>query len=302
VLFTEFIPSQRPSEYSFEKLDVWVRILNLPFTMMNNQRGKELAGRIGKVGKMDVDDTGRAWGEYLRFRASIKVSEPLMRCVSVFSQKRQAVDHFTVMYERLPTFCFSCGLLGHSSTLCPTPGERDADGLLPYHGPRLCVPDDRKKKMSGSSFSQGSFTSDQGSRKSQDQGGPNEQKPGAYAKSQKDKDGTGDVTSPVKPKTRQRKPRTTSGGAGAVGKGDDSHIIGQKRKGFKPRASVVPAVDGAAPLSSVVPSGTLVIATTVLPASVDSGEALEASSDTTAKKKLRSADPAATAEQSRQTQ
>jgi hypothetical protein len=89
---------------------------------MNDQKGKELAGRIGKVGKMDVDDKGRAWGEYLRFRADINILEPLMRRVSVFSQKRQATDLFTVMYEGLPTFCFACGLLGHASSVCPTYG------------------------------------------------------------------------------------------------------------------------------------------------------------------------------------
>jgi hypothetical protein len=85
VLLTDFIPSLKPSEYTFEKLDVWVRILNLPFTMMNDRRGKALAGRIGKVGKMDVDDNGQAWGDFLRFRATINITEPLMRCVSVFS-------------------------------------------------------------------------------------------------------------------------------------------------------------------------------------------------------------------------
>jgi hypothetical protein len=150
VLLNDFDPSLKPSEVQYEKLCIWVRILNLPFGLMNDQRGKELAGRVGKVEKMDVDVKGKAWGEYLRFRATVDVTKPFMRCVSVFSQKRQTTEYFSVMYERLPTFCFSCGLLGHSSTSCPTPAERDADGFLPYHGPRLCVPDDRKKKAAGS--------------------------------------------------------------------------------------------------------------------------------------------------------
>jgi hypothetical protein len=157
VLLNEFDPSLRPTEYCFEELDVWVRILNLPYGLMNNQWGKDLAGRIGKVGKMDVDDKGRAWGDYLRFRAAIKIKEPLMRCVSVFSQKRQATEHYTVMYECLATFCFSCGLLGHASTLCLNPAERDDEGFLPYHGPRLCVPDDREKKAPGVNSGQSSF-------------------------------------------------------------------------------------------------------------------------------------------------
>jgi hypothetical protein len=98
---------------------------------------------------MDVDDKGRAWGEYLRVRVLINVNEPLMRYMSVFSQSRQETDHYAVMYERMPTFCFSCGLIGHSSLSCPTPAERDEYCFLPYHGPKLCVLDERKKETIG---------------------------------------------------------------------------------------------------------------------------------------------------------
>ncbi|KAM0873138.1 hypothetical protein ACQ4PT_038273 [Festuca glaucescens] len=207
VILTEFDPSLGPADYSFEKSCFWVRILNLPFGLMNDTRGKMLAGHIGEVGQMDVDEQGRAWGEYLRFRASVNITQPLMRFVSVFSQKRQQLEQFSVMYERLPTFCFSCGLLGHSSTACPTPAERDADGLLPYHGPHLCVPDERKKKASGTNSSHGSFASDRGSRHNQGRGDPKMQT-NSSAKSQKGKETSGEVTSPEKPKqTRQRKPR-----------------------------------------------------------------------------------------------
>jgi hypothetical protein len=31
---------------------------------MNDRRGKELAGRVGKVEKMEVDDKGQAWGSF----------------------------------------------------------------------------------------------------------------------------------------------------------------------------------------------------------------------------------------------
>jgi hypothetical protein len=64
VLITDFDPSLRATEYRFEKLCIWVCILNLPFNLMNDRRGKELARRVGKVEKMEVDDKGRAWGSF----------------------------------------------------------------------------------------------------------------------------------------------------------------------------------------------------------------------------------------------
>ncbi|KAE8818160.1 hypothetical protein D1007_04033 [Hordeum vulgare] len=154
IMLKEFDPALKPSEICFDTLSLWVRFQNLPFGLMNDDRGKALASTLGKVERMDVDDKGRAWGDYLRVRISVDVNQPLMRCVSVFSQKRRVTDVFHVKYERLPLFCFSCGCVGHSSVVCPTPGERDAEGLLPYHSSRLCASDDKKKKYSGTNMGQ----------------------------------------------------------------------------------------------------------------------------------------------------
>jgi hypothetical protein len=60
VLINDFDPGLQPSEVRFEKLSLWIRILNLPFGLMNDHRGKELASRVGSVEKMEVDDKGRA--------------------------------------------------------------------------------------------------------------------------------------------------------------------------------------------------------------------------------------------------
>lgn len=62
----------RPSEISFDKMEMWVRILNLPLGWMNAHRGERAMDLIGNVVKMDVDKSGKASGAYLRARVAVE--------------------------------------------------------------------------------------------------------------------------------------------------------------------------------------------------------------------------------------
>lgn len=91
-----------------------------------------------------------AGGGFMRVRAEIAVQEPIVRYVTVTSLKLKRTETFSVMYERLPFYCFSCGLLGHSSVMCPTPGTRNENGDLPYAAKKLCVNDEHPRRSGGS--------------------------------------------------------------------------------------------------------------------------------------------------------
>jgi hypothetical protein len=70
--------------------------------------------------------------------------------VTVNSPKMKTTETYTMTYERLPYYCFSCSLLGHSSLLCPNPCPRDKNGDLPYATKKLCAMDDNPKKSGDS--------------------------------------------------------------------------------------------------------------------------------------------------------
>src|SRR5438105_3461897 len=112
---------------------------------MNRNWGWELAKKIGPVLKLEVDAQGRAWGPYLRAKVQLDIAKPLLRCIFIFSKKRQATEVYNVKYEKLPNFCYYRGILGHSSIECLNSVERDDKGMLPY-GKDLRVSDDNKLK------------------------------------------------------------------------------------------------------------------------------------------------------------
>jgi hypothetical protein len=97
-----------------------------------------------------VDNDDKAWGSFLRVRVTVDITKPLLRVITTYSRNHKKFEEFEVRYEKLPHYCFSCGLLGHSSMECPTPSERDEEGKLPWNEDRLCVKDDRKRSFSAS--------------------------------------------------------------------------------------------------------------------------------------------------------
>jgi hypothetical protein len=150
ILLKFFDPLVQPADIVFHKLPLWVRIYGLPYLLMNKERGTPLAEMIGDVDHLELDDDGWAWGTFLRARINVEVSEPLKRCIVVESASQRKTFYYEVKYEDLPMFCFSCGLIGHSSVNCTQPAERDKEDKLPWNMDMVCVPDMRRKERSSS--------------------------------------------------------------------------------------------------------------------------------------------------------
>uniref|UniRef100_A0ACD5Z614 Uncharacterized protein n=1 Tax=Avena sativa TaxID=4498 RepID=A0ACD5Z614_AVESA len=235
VILNDFDPGQKPSEVSFDRIMLWARIYNLRFELMNKLWGESLGARIGKVEKVDVDSQGRAWGNALRVRVSVNITKPLMRVVSAYSKKNKEYEIYEVKYERLPHYCFSCGIIGHSSLECPTPGVRDAEGKLPYNTDKLCVKEEKKKNFSMSKSGQSSQSGGRSSRHDDKHGDSQSNERGTSGEGRTDFNGTQEVKSPMKPKeqiSKQNMSMVVDRDLFPLQK-DDARLAGQKRKEIK---------------------------------------------------------------------
>lgn len=87
VLLQDYDEKLSESEIIFDRLKLWVRILNLPLGWMNRMRGSRAMSLVGRVEKMDVDKDGKASGAYLRARVAIEIDKPLRRGVLLWMNK-----------------------------------------------------------------------------------------------------------------------------------------------------------------------------------------------------------------------
>lgn len=79
---------------------------------------------IGQVVRMDVDADGKASGAFLRARVTIEIDKPLRRGVLLQMSRGEEPKWFDAQYEKLPFYCFACGVIGHSELECPNPMKR----------------------------------------------------------------------------------------------------------------------------------------------------------------------------------
>ncbi|TXG70717.1 hypothetical protein EZV62_005652 [Acer yangbiense] len=95
---------------------------------------EELAGKgaitslkRGEVREVDSGPSGDCLGKFLRVRVAIDIDKPLRRFlrVDVLGDGEETV--MPIQYERLPNFCFRCGLLCHTIRGCSMIGT---EGLL----------------------------------------------------------------------------------------------------------------------------------------------------------------------------
>ncbi|XP_021321392.1 uncharacterized protein LOC8058002 [Sorghum bicolor] len=146
VLLQEYDEKLCAADIKFDRLDLWVRILNLPLGWMNRSRGSRAMGLIGQVVEMDVDADGKASGAFLRARVSMEIDKPVRRGILLRVNKTDEPRWFQAQYEKLPYMCFACGIIGHSDMECPTPVARDEDGKLPYDV-NLRAPEEKKRRL-----------------------------------------------------------------------------------------------------------------------------------------------------------
>lgn len=128
-------------------VDFWVQVYNLPIGFMSENVGRLLGNFVGKFIEYDANNNSSIWRTYMRLRVNLDVRQPLKRFKKI---KKQGGDWAVVSfkYERLSSFCFICGLLGHTDRFCDKLFTIAEEDVKREWGPWLCAPA-KKPNMSG---------------------------------------------------------------------------------------------------------------------------------------------------------
>lgn len=83
---------------------------------------RAIGGSIGDV--MEVESDGIAWDKSARLKVRIDISKPLRRVQRIKAMGGEETM-IEIKYERLPTFCYECGVIGHIERDCQVECDED---------------------------------------------------------------------------------------------------------------------------------------------------------------------------------
>ncbi|KAF4372141.1 hypothetical protein F8388_000357 [Cannabis sativa] len=98
--------------WNFHNLHM-ILLFRLPFLSKTEALAKILGNMIGKFLEVFEDSLNEGWGPFLRMRVEIDVSKPLLRGQLVTFPWMNDELWIDYRYERLPDFCYECGIIGH---------------------------------------------------------------------------------------------------------------------------------------------------------------------------------------------
>lgn len=139
---------ENPRTLTLNTMEIWVQVYDLKVGFMSEKVLKAVGGFIGQFVLSCPKNFTGIWRDYLRVRVLINIDRPLKRRMKIFTSKDKWF-WVNFKYERLPTFCFICGVIGHSDRFCHKLFDESAENIAKPYGMFMKAPDRRNNKHIG---------------------------------------------------------------------------------------------------------------------------------------------------------
>uniref|UniRef100_A0A803P906 Uncharacterized protein n=1 Tax=Cannabis sativa TaxID=3483 RepID=A0A803P906_CANSA len=112
---------------------------------------KDVGNRMGAYIESDPNNFTGDWKEFLRIRVTLHIGKPLRRKMKI---SPEGEDSFWInfKYERAPTFCFICGIIGHTENFCSQLFHTPPEKIVKPYGNWMRAQPTRQSKFIGSKW------------------------------------------------------------------------------------------------------------------------------------------------------
>lgn len=132
-------PMEDANVVPLNKMEIWVQVHDMPTGMLSENVLQAIGNQVGTFVKLDEGNSSGMWRQYVRIRVSLDITKPLKRRMKI-KRENGTFSWINFKYERLSTFCFVCGLIGHSDRDCAIVYDNPAKVIERAYGVWLRAP------------------------------------------------------------------------------------------------------------------------------------------------------------------
>ena len=119
LVFSRLEIGMDPQQVQLNHADFWVQVYDLPVGFMSKRVAVDIGNFIGNFVETYPNNFMGVWRSYMCIRVSMDISKPLRRRMKIRkSGEKNDGSWANFKYEKLPNFCFFCGLIGDSDHFC----------------------------------------------------------------------------------------------------------------------------------------------------------------------------------------
>ncbi|KAJ8765956.1 hypothetical protein K2173_020472 [Erythroxylum novogranatense] len=126
-----------PWDVPLNHIYLWIKIFGLRSGFRSESVVKYVGDDIGEFVEADPTNYIDKWKEHWCVRVKLDINKPLKSSLTLKKEKTKETITVTFAYERLPTFCFLCGVLGHGEKFCPLLVKAKGAKVNRRFGPQL---------------------------------------------------------------------------------------------------------------------------------------------------------------------
>ncbi|XP_062089039.1 uncharacterized protein LOC133795601 [Humulus lupulus] len=152
LIFHRLREGDNPRSVCLNKLDLWVQLFDLQHGFRSQSVVQSIGNYVGRFVDSDINNFSRVWREFLRVRVTVDIDQPLKRRMKISRKDNNEWFWVNFKYEQVPTFCFICGIIGHSERFCPKLFDTPLEDIEKPYGVFMRVAPRRQKNLIGAQW------------------------------------------------------------------------------------------------------------------------------------------------------